>query len=65
MSATSVRTDNLENRDLIGALHRFGETGPVYEVVDLADEGCVTIRLVESGETARYPAAEVRNDPLA
>ena len=52
------------DRDLVGALHRFGEIGPVYEVVGLSDEGFVTICMVETGEEAKYPAAEVRNDPI-
>jgi hypothetical protein len=50
---------------LVGSYHRFGEIGPVYEVLGQEDEGFVTIRLVESGDTARYPAEEVRNDPIA
>ena len=54
-----------DDRDLVGALHRFGEFGPVYEVVGLAENGFVTICLVESGEMATYPADEVRNDPNA
>jgi Family of unknown function (DUF5397) len=55
--------DRRADARLIGTFHRFGEAGPVYEVISLADEGFVTICLVESGETARYPADEVRNDP--
>lgn len=55
----------LSDADLVGTYHRFGEIGPVYEVIGLADEGFVEICLVESGKTARYPADEVRNDPLA
>ena len=53
------------NDDLVGTLHRFGDIGPVYEVVDVDDEGFVTICLVESGNTAKYPVEEVRLDPLA
>jgi hypothetical protein len=51
--------------DLVGTLHRFGDIGPVYEVIGVEDEGFVTVRLVESGTTARYPIEEVRLDPLA
>ena len=57
--------DRQAEAKLVGTLHRLGEAGPVYEVVSLADEGFVTICLVESGEMARYPADEVRNDPPA
>ena len=53
------------NDDLVGTLHRFGDLGPVYEVVGIEDEGFATICLVESGRTARYPVEEVRLDPLA
>lgn len=60
-----IREADARAAGLVGTLHRFGESGPVYEVVGLADEGFVTICLVESGETARYPADEVRNDPIA
>jgi hypothetical protein len=51
--------------ELVGTLHRFGDIGPVYEAVGVEDEGFVTICLVESGDRARYPAEEVRLDPLA
>lgn len=64
MSATLAKAET-SDRDLIGALHRFGEAGPAYEVVDLADEGFVTICLVETGERVRYSASEVRIDPVA
>ena len=53
------------NDDLVGTLHRFGDLGPVYEVVGVEDESFVTICLVESGDMMRYPAEEVRLDPLA
>src|SRR3954451_21682728 len=38
-------------RALAGSYRRFGEIGPVYEVVGPSDEGFVTICVVESGET--------------
>ena len=50
---------------LIGTYRRFGDIGPVYEVLQVDDEGFATICLVESGTTARYPLAEVTQDPPA
>ena len=37
----------------------------VLDEIGLDDEGHVRIRVVESGETLRYPAANVRIDPEA
>jgi len=50
---------------LVGSYRRFGEIGPVYEVLGPDGEGFVKICLVESGKTARYPAHEVMKDPPA
>ena len=54
-----------DGADLVGSYHRFGKIGPVYEVVAVAGFGKVRICLVESGRTARYPLAEVTQDPPA
>lgn len=50
---------------LVGTFHTFGAHGVAYEVVALEDDGHVRIRVVETGETIRYPTAEVRQDPKA
>jgi hypothetical protein len=63
--ASAQEVEKRPNDDLVGTLHRFGDIGPVYEVISVEDEGFVTICLVESGDTARYPIQEVRVDPLA
>ncbi len=54
--------------DLTGAIRRFGEFGPVYEVIgdagrDARGRAQVRIRVVESGEELDYPIDEVRADP--
>lgn len=51
--------------ELLGTLHTFGPHGPAYEVVAVEDAEHVRIRVVETDETIRYPAAEVRQDPKA
>ncbi len=56
--------------DLIGSFRRFGERGPVYQIVSAA-EGLVgtnvelRIRVVESGEELDYPLRDILNDPIA
>jgi hypothetical protein len=52
-----------DGADLVGSYRRFGEIGPVYEVVSITGPGKVRICLVESGEMVDYPVAEVRKDP--
>lgn len=54
-----------DGADLVGTFRSFGEIGPVYEVVGLAELGKVKICLVQSGETVDYPVREVRLDPVA
>ena len=61
MSAALSHGD--EGRDLVGAVRRIGDLGPVYGVVGVGVGGLVDIRLVESGTMAKYPASEVKRDP--
>jgi hypothetical protein len=67
MTTQSVVQDKDTRADaaLVGTFHTFGPHGVAYEVVALEDAGHVRIRVVETGETIRYPAAEVRQDPKA
>ncbi len=52
-------------RDFVGQVRRFGPFGPAYEVVDMAQEGEVTISVIESGERLAYPVADLIGDPIA
>ena len=65
MSLAQARSAPALPSDLIGTYRRFGQIGPVYEVVRVEDADTMTICLVESGRTASYPVVEVRQDPLA
>ena len=54
---------------LSGQFRRFGEVGPVYEVVGLGSprgDGTWNMRiiLVESGEEVEYPLMELLEDPV-
>ena len=48
-----------------GPAFQDGVPGGGREVLQVDDEGFATICLVESGTTARYPLAEVTQDPPA
>ena len=50
---------------LLGKFRRFGEHGVAYEVIGSEDVDHVRIRVVESGETLRYPIRDARTDPEA
>lgn len=63
--ATIKQSDQRPGGELIGTIRRFGEYGVAYEVIGLGEEGQVLVRVVESGETLGYPAANVRTDPQA
>jgi hypothetical protein len=61
-----MTSTSFELRKLIGTFRRFGELGPVYEVVNVAstqDQTKVRIRVVESGEELDYRLADVLADP--
>ena len=66
MTQASIRDTGTEaDVDLVGSFHRFGKDGVSYEVTKMAEGGNVWIRVLESGETLRYPADRVRRDPKA
>jgi hypothetical protein len=54
-----------EGADLVGTLHRIGEIGPPYKVIDIAGAGQVRIMVLESGEIVDYPVSAARSDPEA
>ncbi len=56
--------------DLIGSFRRFGERGPVYEIIAAGDVSTgsdveLRVRVVESGEELDYPLRDLLNDPVA
>jgi hypothetical protein len=56
--------------DLIGSFRRFGERGPVYEIIAAVDVSTgsnveLRVRVVESGEELDYPLQDLLNDPVA
>ena len=62
---SAVQDQDTRMDDLVGTFHTFGPHGVAYEVVAVEDAEHVRIRVVETDETIRYPAAEVRQDPKA
>lgn len=54
----------VSSQSLVGAVHRFGENGVLYEVVRPIDDSSVMIRVLDTGEETAYPIAEVRSDPV-
>ena len=55
---------------MIGKWKKFGEYGPVYQVLSIAGEDpeqgiMVHIRVLESGELTALPYNDVMNDPDA
>jgi len=56
--------------DLTGTWRRFGEVGPVYEIIGIrgtAPDGAalMRVRVVETGEEIDYPLRDVLTDPHA
>jgi Family of unknown function (DUF5397) len=67
---TSDRNIIIPLDDLIGSFRRFGERGPVYQIVSAAEGAVGTnvelrIRVVESGEELDYPLRDILSDPIA
>lgn len=53
---------------LIGTWRRFGAVGPVYEIIDTADElpngdRMMRVRVIESGEEVDYRFTDILDDP--
>jgi hypothetical protein len=56
------------DRQLVGTYRRFGESGPVYEILAIRTEGkakLVEVELPESGEKAIVKLEDVLSDPKA
>jgi hypothetical protein len=56
--------------DLIGAFRKFGERGPVYQIVSAAADATgsdveLKVRVVETGEELLYPLRDILDDPIA
>lgn len=69
--ATSRRkeVEMVDMGTLIGSVRRFGLEGPPYEIIAIAPvgpagEAHMRIHLLESGEDADYPVADILNDPM-
>ncbi len=64
-----MRQDSfLPSANIVGTWRRFGQVGPVYEVVSegkLLPDGqrLMRIRVVETGEEMDYRLAEILEDP--
>lgn len=51
---------------IIGRFHTFGDDGVAYEVLEFEEgEETALIRVLETGETLRYPVAHIQQDPAA
>lgn len=53
----------MENRDILGSYHRFGEAGITYQVLELLDEKNAKIHVFDTGEITSYPIANIQQDP--
>jgi hypothetical protein len=56
--------------DLIGTFRKFGERGPVYQIVSAAADATgsdveLNVRVVETGEELLYPLRDILDDPIA
>jgi hypothetical protein len=47
----------------VGAVRRFGPDGVLYEVLDIVDLQTALVRVLTSGEEAKYPLAYLIADP--
>ena len=59
----------VQPQSLVGTWRRFGEVGPVYEVIATGAVGhdgeqVMHIRVLESGEEVEYKLSAVLDDPL-
>ena len=61
-----MKNGAVEPEKLVGQVRRFGEAGPVYEVLRVKDGGKIAeVRLPESEEKADVLVEFVLQDPLA
>lgn len=69
-ATTLAEADMADMSALVGSIRRFGLVGPPYEVIgptppSASGEVQMRIRLLESGEEASHPVAEIVRDPEA
>ena len=69
MTHADELTPPTAQRNLVGTFRRFGELGPVYEILAFdhrRDDGkwMMQIRVLESGEELAYPLTDVLADPI-
>ena len=63
MAKSAVR-EKPAHHDLVGKFRRFGEYGVVYQILKIEDDDAfATIRVVESGETLKYPIRKILVEP--
>ena len=48
---------------ITGSVHRFGKNGVLYEVLEQLNDSSPRIRVIETGEEATYPIADILRDP--
>lgn len=50
---------------MVGTHRTFGESGPLYKILEVVEPGQVRIEVFPSGETLLYPSEQAIDDPLA
>lgn len=47
----------------VGVVRRFGPDGVLYEVIDVVDMQTALVRVLTTGEEAKYPLSHIIADP--
>ncbi len=58
-----MRTNTLQPQLIVGSVRRFGEKGVLYEVIRKVNAASAVIRVIDTGEEALYPIADILKDP--
>jgi hypothetical protein len=61
---TAAPTPAFDGEPLVGTFRRFGECGPVYEILAVVGEG-VEVEVPETGEKLTVELRDVLADPIA
>ena len=48
---------------LVGTVRRFGPHGVLYEIINILDDKCALIRVIDTGEEAPYTLDKILADP--
>lgn len=69
-AAHALRTDEATPAALLHTFRRFGEYGPVYQIVDVREVAdavrpALTIKVIATGEVVRYDVGRALADPVA